>query len=136
MNCASEKSLGTIVSSHFCFFVSFALHCIAFCFFGAASLYFLLMLAWLLFHFVCSYTDLARDMSYRSFLLDGVSQSSPSSSHSSTSEDSLNRTPQKKKGIKSSLGKLFSKKDKVKVKEGYGVTSPGRWIVLPLPIYT
>lgn len=85
------------------------------------------MFAWLFISSICSYSDLAREMSYRSFLLDGVSQSSPSSSHSSTSEDSLNRTPQKKKGIKSSLGKLFSKKDKVKVKEGYGVTSPGRF---------
>ncbi|XP_035208523.1 liprin-alpha-2-like isoform X5 [Stegodyphus dumicola] len=41
------------------------------------------------------------------------------------SSEELRRTPQKKKGLKSSLGRLFSKKDKVKVKEGYGVTSPG-----------
>ncbi|XP_055946770.1 liprin-alpha-2-like isoform X5 [Argiope bruennichi] len=41
------------------------------------------------------------------------------------SSEELRRTPQKKKSIKSSLGRLFSKKDKVKVKEGYGVTSPG-----------
>ncbi|XP_035208520.1 liprin-alpha-2-like isoform X2 [Stegodyphus dumicola] len=71
------------------------------------------------------YPDLVPEMSHSRLLLDGASHSSPSSSHSSTSEDSLHRTPQKKKGLKSSLGRLFSKKDKVKVKEGYGVTSPG-----------
>ncbi|GFU44811.1 liprin-alpha-1 [Nephila pilipes] len=72
-----------------------------------------------------SYPDLVPEMSHSRLLLEGASHSSPSSSHSSTSEDSLHRTPQKKKSIKSSLGRLFSKKDKVKVKEGYGVTSPG-----------
>ncbi|KAF8764111.1 Liprin-alpha-2 like protein [Argiope bruennichi] len=72
-----------------------------------------------------SYPDLVPEMSHSRLLLEGPSHSSPSSSHSSTSEDSLHRTPQKKKSIKSSLGRLFSKKDKVKVKEGYGVTSPG-----------
>ncbi|GFY44855.1 liprin-alpha-2 [Trichonephila inaurata madagascariensis] len=71
------------------------------------------------------YPDLVPEMSHSRLLLEGASHSSPSSSHSSTSEDSLHRTPQKKKSIKSSLGRLFSKKDKVKVKEGYGVTSPG-----------
>ncbi|PRD34557.1 UNVERIFIED_CONTAM: Liprin-alpha-2 [Trichonephila clavipes] len=71
-----------------------------------------------------SYPDLVPEMSHSRLLLEGASHSSPSSSHSSTSEDSLHRTPQKKKSIKSSLGRLFSKKDKVKVKEGYGVTSP------------
>ncbi|GIY72277.1 liprin-alpha-1 [Caerostris darwini] len=72
-----------------------------------------------------SYPDLVPEISHSRLLLEGPSHSSPSSSHSSTSEDSLHRTPQKKKSIKSSLGKLFSKKDKVKVKEGFGVTSPG-----------
>ncbi|XP_015921371.1 liprin-alpha-2 isoform X2 [Parasteatoda tepidariorum] len=72
------------------------------------------------------YPDLVPEISQSRLLLDGTSHSSPSSSHSSTSEDSLNRTPQRKKGIKSSFGRLFSsKKDKVKIKEGYGVTSPG-----------
>ncbi|XP_054724990.1 liprin-alpha-2-like [Uloborus diversus] len=71
------------------------------------------------------YPDLVPEMSHSRLLLDGASRSSPSSSHSSTSEDSLNRTPQKKKSIKSSLGRLFSKKDKIKTKDGYGITSPG-----------
>ncbi|KAG8199992.1 hypothetical protein JTE90_006234 [Oedothorax gibbosus] len=67
------------------------------------------------------YPDLVPEMSHRHPL----AHSSPSPSHSSTSEDSLHRTPQKKKGIKSSLGSLFKKKEKGKTKDGYGVTSPG-----------
>ncbi|GIX98535.1 liprin-alpha-4 [Caerostris extrusa] len=67
-----------------------------------------------------SYPDLVPEISHSRLLLEGPSpHSSPSSSHSSTSEDSLHRTPQKKKSIKSSLGKLFSKKDKVKVKRRF-----------------
>ncbi|XP_022245204.1 liprin-alpha-1-like, partial [Limulus polyphemus] len=53
-------------------------------------------------------------------LMDGglLNSTSPfSSTHSS--QDSLHKTPPKKKGFKSSLGRLFSKKEKVKTKEVY-----------------
>uniref|UniRef100_T1JE08 SAM domain-containing protein n=1 Tax=Strigamia maritima TaxID=126957 RepID=T1JE08_STRMM len=62
--------------------------------------------------------SLAQDLLQRGGYDGAHSTPSPLSSTNS-SQDSLHKTPTKKKGLKSSLGRLFSKKDKAKVKEMY-----------------
>lgn len=61
-------------------------------------------------------------MLYNRGSIDGSTLGTPSplSSINSSQDSLLNKTPTKKKGIKSSLGRFFSKKEKGKVKDTYG----------------